>query len=78
MSIKVRATTRGYYGGRIYEAGDVFEVQAKNHIGSWMDPQVEEVKAPKAEAKGGKGKGKSTESSAEQNGDAQAEANDLA
>lgn len=78
MSIKVRATTRGYYGGRIYEAGDVFEVEAKKDIGSWMDPNVEELKAPEPETKGNKGKGKSTKGAAEQNGDAQTEANDLA
>lgn len=79
MSIKVRATTRGYYGGVVREAGDVFEVETKEHVGSWMDPQVEEVKAPKAESKGGKGgkKAAATEGNAEQNGDAQGDA-DLA
>lgn len=84
MSIKVRATTRGYYGGQIREAGEEFEVEDRKHVGSWMDPAVEEKAAPKAESKGGKGKGKSadaksTEGNAEQTGDAPAgEATDLA
>jgi len=82
MSIKVRATTRGYYGGRVYQAGEEFEVEDRKHVGSWMDPAVEEKAAPKAESKGGKGKGKSadaksTEGNPEQNGGAQGDA-DLA
>lgn len=73
MSIKVRATTRGYYGGQIREAGDVFEVETKEHVGSWMDPAVEEKSAPKAEPKGGKNGSKA------KGGDAPAgEATDLA
>lgn len=50
MTIKVRAIAKGFYGGRVREAGDVFEVNAKQDIGSWMDPAVEERKP----AKGGK------------------------
>lgn len=79
MSIKVRATTRGYYGGVVRQAGDEFEVETKEHVGSWMDPQVEELKAPKAEGKGGKGgKATATKGNAEQTGDAQGDTADLA
>lgn len=73
MSIKVRATTRGYYGGQIREAGDEFEVEDRKHVGSWMDPAVEEKAAPKAETKDGK------KGSKAKGGDAPAEeATDLA
>lgn len=87
MSIKVRATTRGYYGGVVRQAGDEFEVETKEHIGSWMDPAVEEKGPAKEPAKGGKGKGKgaqppadadATKGNAEQTGDAQGDAADLA
>jgi hypothetical protein len=84
MSIKVRATTRGYYGGVVREAGDVFEVETKEHVGSWMDPAVEEKGPAKEPAKGGKGKGgkaadaTATKGNAEQNGDAQGDTADLA
>lgn len=73
MSIKVRATTRGYYGGVVREAGDEFEVETKEHVGSWMDVAVEEKGPAKAPAKGGKGKAdaNTTEGNAEQSGDAQ-------
>lgn len=54
MSIKVRATTRGYYGGQVREAGDEFEVTDRKHVGSWMDVAVEEKGPAKAPAKGGK------------------------
>lgn len=46
MTIKVKAIKRGYYGGRVYKAGDEFTVKAKGDIGSWMSPVTEEVKAP--------------------------------
>ncbi len=54
MTIKVKATKRGYYGGRVYLAGEEFSVAAKGDIGSWMSPIVEELKAPKPHKGGGK------------------------
>lgn len=54
MTIKVKATQRGFYGGRLYSAGDEFSVAAKGDIGSWMSPVVEELKAPKPHKGGGK------------------------
>lgn len=54
MSIKVRATTRGYYGGRVYEAGEEFEIADRKQVGSWMDVAVEEKGPAKAPSKGGK------------------------
>lgn len=52
MAINVKAVKRGYYGGRVYKAGDEFTVKAKGDIGSWMSPVTEEVKAPAQNAKG--------------------------
>lgn len=59
MTIKVKATKRGFYGGRIYSAGEEFSVAAKGDIGSWMSPVTEELKAPK------QSKGKKEEPAAE-------------
>lgn len=55
MTIKVKATRKGYYGGRVYSAGQEFTVAAKGDIGSWMVAVTEELKAPKSH-KGGGGK----------------------
>ncbi len=53
MTIKVKATGKGYYGGRVYSAGAEFSVESKAQIGSWMAVVTEEIKAPKPQ-KGGK------------------------
>lgn len=36
--VKVRATVRGYVGGVLREAGDVFEWPAGDKLGSWVQP----------------------------------------
>lgn len=59
MTIKVKATKRGYYGGRLYDAGATFTVADREAIGNWMTPVVEDVKAPK------QSKGKKDEPAAE-------------
>lgn len=46
--MKVKATQRGYYGGRIHEAGDEFEIVSHDDLGVWMDP-VEAEKPAKPE-----------------------------
>lgn len=53
--MKVIATQKGYYGGRIREVGDVFEFEGEK-LGKWMvpaggaepqKPEPEPVKAPR-------------------------------
>ena len=36
MTVKVKATARGYYGGKLREPGEEFAVASKEDIGSWM------------------------------------------
>lgn len=40
----VKAKERGYYGGRLIEPGDTFEIAHEDDLGRWMEP----VKAEKA------------------------------
>lgn len=54
MTIKVQAIKKGFYAGRVIQAGEIFEVNAKEDIGSWMSTMADEIKAPKA-AKPAKG-----------------------
>ena len=37
MKIKVKATEKGFYGGRIRNEDEVFEVASKKAIGKWME-----------------------------------------
>jgi|GEM_PF-6758661 len=41
----VTATARGYYGGRIREAGEQFTIDQEAHLGSWMQVKKETAKA---------------------------------
>lgn len=56
MSIRVRATKRGFGGTpcRILEVGEVFTIPNEQALGSWMerlDPPAAEAPKPKAAAK---------------------------
>lgn len=48
-AIEVIATSRGYYGGMVREAGDRFMVTGK--VGSWMAAVVKSAPAPEQEPK---------------------------
>lgn len=48
MTIKVQATKKGFYAGRVIQSGEIFEVNSKEEIGSWMSTMADEIKAPKA------------------------------
>lgn len=54
MSIKVRATQLGYFGGVLREEGSEFEVSSKEDLGNWMlvldEPKGKTGKAPKSPA----------------------------
>lgn len=54
MTIKVQAIKKGFYAGRVVQPGEIFEVNSKEEIGSWMSTMADEIKAPKA-AKAAKG-----------------------
>lgn len=45
--MKVRATSKGYYGGTIREVGEEFVIEAGSKLGLWMEPaDSEEVYKP--------------------------------
>lgn len=59
--MRVQATQRGYYGGKVREAGEVFVIPEDVEPGSWMLPLDEdEDEAPKPKSKP-KGQVKETE-----------------
>jgi hypothetical protein len=43
--VKVKAITQGFYGGKRFRAGDVFEVSDKAKS-SWFDPVTDAKPAP--------------------------------
>lgn len=48
--MRVQATQRGYYAGKIREAGEVFVISEDVKPGAWMEPldgDVPEAPAPK-------------------------------
>lgn len=54
--MKVQATQRGYYGGKVREAGEVFVIPEDTKPGAWMEPldgdDTDEDEAPKPKSKG--------------------------
>ena len=36
--MQVTAREKGYYGGGIKDVGDTFEIEKKEHLGTWMVP----------------------------------------
>ena len=45
MGIKVTATEKGFYKGRIRLAGESFDIDKKEHLGRWMKQEGDD-KAP--------------------------------
>ena len=45
--MKVKATRTGFYGERLRFEGDVFTIDGKNQLGSWME-QIRKKPGPKS------------------------------
>ena len=54
MSIRVRATKKGYFGYTLHDVGSVFEIPDKSCLGSWMeiisDPKPKSEESKKEES----------------------------
>lgn len=47
MVVKVKATGVGYYNDTLRKIGDVFEIQDRKELGSWMQVQEDQKRVEK-------------------------------
>jgi len=44
--MKVQVTQKGFYGGQLWQEGEVFEIENRQELGSWMK-EVRKKPGPK-------------------------------